>query len=483
MSFEGKYFIITGAAGAIAEPLIERLYSQKANLLLIDVKEDNYGNLTIFCNSIDETNKNSHFRFNIFNNKISFHYDSLDVYTANYTNKIVKIEYYNDTLYSIAGSYNSNNNNIVLIKQENENKIFTYLGDTANRDILFNAIFENNSIIINGLRNQVTSNDFFIRKYSLQGNLIEQNNFSIVSPNLFFKSSFGYTVINNTDKIYLFNDSLTNDSVFNVDYDNNISFPPKFSNGSLTLNDEIFLNATKKYWNGTINTEDDYTSTILYKYKNNELINLFEDTLLSNGSNSLSNGFYTIDAIDTNKIYFAFMNGDCPFVNFPLSNCYNDIIVYCADINGNLFWSKKVGGDAKYHIYKIIATIDNGLLIIAGRYHPNLTENENEDLYYIKFDMQGNIQNNFYTSNIEVINNKITIYPNPTKNYININYKDIQLTDDIKLFDKSGKEVKCKFKIENNVVQINLSFLAKGVYYIYLRDKNDVYHSKTIVLE
>ena len=40
MSFEGKYFIITGAAGAIAEPLIERLYSQKANLLLIDVKED-----------------------------------------------------------------------------------------------------------------------------------------------------------------------------------------------------------------------------------------------------------------------------------------------------------------------------------------------------------------------------------------------------------------------------------------------------------
>ena len=40
MSFEGKYFIITGAAGAIAEPLIERLFSQKANLLLIDVKED-----------------------------------------------------------------------------------------------------------------------------------------------------------------------------------------------------------------------------------------------------------------------------------------------------------------------------------------------------------------------------------------------------------------------------------------------------------
>ena len=40
MSFEGKNFIITGAAGAIAEPLIERLFSQNANLLLIDIKED-----------------------------------------------------------------------------------------------------------------------------------------------------------------------------------------------------------------------------------------------------------------------------------------------------------------------------------------------------------------------------------------------------------------------------------------------------------
>ena len=40
MSFEGKNFIITGAAGAIAERLIERLFSQNANLLLIDIKED-----------------------------------------------------------------------------------------------------------------------------------------------------------------------------------------------------------------------------------------------------------------------------------------------------------------------------------------------------------------------------------------------------------------------------------------------------------
>ena len=38
MSFEGKNFIITGAAGAIAEPLIERLFSHNANLLLIDIK-------------------------------------------------------------------------------------------------------------------------------------------------------------------------------------------------------------------------------------------------------------------------------------------------------------------------------------------------------------------------------------------------------------------------------------------------------------
>ena len=39
--FEDKNFIITGAAGAIAEPLINKLFEHKANLLLIDVKEEN----------------------------------------------------------------------------------------------------------------------------------------------------------------------------------------------------------------------------------------------------------------------------------------------------------------------------------------------------------------------------------------------------------------------------------------------------------
>ena len=39
--FEDKNFIITGAAGAIAEPLIKKLFEHNANLLLIDVKEEN----------------------------------------------------------------------------------------------------------------------------------------------------------------------------------------------------------------------------------------------------------------------------------------------------------------------------------------------------------------------------------------------------------------------------------------------------------
>ena len=44
--FENKNFIITGAAGAIAEPLIDKLYKKNANLLLIDIKEKKLAEIT-----------------------------------------------------------------------------------------------------------------------------------------------------------------------------------------------------------------------------------------------------------------------------------------------------------------------------------------------------------------------------------------------------------------------------------------------------
>ena len=51
MTFKGKNFIITGAAGAIAEPLIERLFQFKANMLLIDVKKEKLEKLKLKYNS------------------------------------------------------------------------------------------------------------------------------------------------------------------------------------------------------------------------------------------------------------------------------------------------------------------------------------------------------------------------------------------------------------------------------------------------
>ena len=51
MAFKGINFIITGAAGAIAEPLIERLFQLKANMLLIDVKKEKLEKIKLKYNS------------------------------------------------------------------------------------------------------------------------------------------------------------------------------------------------------------------------------------------------------------------------------------------------------------------------------------------------------------------------------------------------------------------------------------------------
>lgn len=74
------------------------------------------------------------------------------------------------------------------------------------------------------------------------------------------------------------------------------------------------------------------------------------------------------------------------------------------------------------------------------------------------------------------LNNNITIYPNPTKDILNI--RTDKLISNIKLFDNLGKEI---LNIDNPTNQINLSDIPKGMYIIKIKIEENLFVKKIIL--
>lgn len=67
-------------------------------------------------------------------------------------------------------------------------------------------------------------------------------------------------------------------------------------------------------------------------------------------------------------------------------------------------------------------------------------------------------------------NNKPYVFPNPFKNYLNINFKDLHLVDKIEIYENTGRLV---YWEENPGQVLNLSFLKSGTYiFKFYADKN-----------
>lgn len=74
----------------------------------------------------------------------------------------------------------------------------------------------------------------------------------------------------------------------------------------------------------------------------------------------------------------------------------------------------------------------------------------------------------------------ILIYPNPTTGVINIDRADTENNTIIQVFDASGRLLKTKILI-NNLSQLNLLNYPKGIYFIRIREENQVIMKKIIV--
>lgn len=80
------------------------------------------------------------------------------------------------------------------------------------------------------------------------------------------------------------------------------------------------------------------------------------------------------------------------------------------------------------------------------------------------------------TIDLENNNEKLLLFPNPTKGILNI--KTSQKTEQINIFDATGKQVR---SIQNTENKIDVSNLANGVYYIEILNSKGKFREKFVV--
>ena len=99
--------------------------------------------------------------------------------------------------------------------------------------------------------------------------------------------------------------------------------------------------------------------------------------------------------------------------------------------------------------------------------------------------VQQGYQQSFWNSLInsnEEFNVDITFYPNPTIDYVNFNFSNLESSDlNVLVFDYAGRVlITTKIDIKNYKTKLDLSSLPSGSYLIYLNTNKFNYHTKII---
>jgi hypothetical protein len=168
-------------------------------------------------------------------------------------------------------------------------------------------------------------------------------------------------------------------------------------------------------------------------------------------------GYYSnLDFVDSNKIFFAGTANQSIYTSFPTIQSY--ILVGRFDSSLQLTWKNYYGGDQYYGVCCLAAVSDGGLIIGATSYN-YLYQNHERDIYILKVDSNGIITGLNDLGYFK--NRRVTIYPNPGQNMINI---ETQSKNPIfSLFDLTGREI-IHQSIDIKQKIIYTGSLSKGIY-------------------
>lgn len=153
----------------------------------------------------------------------------------------------------------------------------------------------------------------------------------------------------------------------------------------------------------------------------------------------------------------------------------NDFWIIKLNSSGNMEWQKSLGGSAFEDAYSIKQTNDGGF-VLAG-----ITQSADGDVtgYHGNSDAWVVKLGAFLSTEESNIKNNITIYPNPAKDFVNIDNLPSEST--ISITDAAGRKISSKKYSEKNV-SINTSGLINGNYIIQVVNQGTTILSKKIII-
>jgi predicted enzyme related to lactoylglutathione lyase len=146
------------------------------------------------------------------------------------------------------------------------------------------------------------------------------------------------------------------------------------------------------------------------------------------------------------------------------------LLLIKTDETGNTLWTKYFSCD-KCEGYDAKQTLDGGYILLAER------NNDKREILLIKTDSDGNVVS---SSSERKSTPNINVYPSPFKDLLNVETNTLGYYI-IEFTSLNGKLV-LNTMIEGSTKQLDLSSFPKGVYFITIRSRDQVWTEKIIKL-
>lgn len=255
----------------------------------------------------------------------------------------------------------------------------------------------------------------------------------------------------------------------------NIYVTGSFASDSITFGDITLINASS----GLFGREDIF----IVKYDGDGNV-LWGKRI--GGHNKDEANSVTVDALGNIYITGSFTSDSIAFGDITLTNAgtggygQDDIFLAKYDANGNVLWATSIGNsfvneeDVSYSVTTNIL----GDIYLAGKF-------ESYNLFFGDIELINSGGTNVFVAKLENANGindidhsiSLNIYPNPSSN--NITIKTQQATE-IKFLNIQGQLIKT-VPAQDNITNIDISSLPKGLYILNVKTKNGVAIDKLII--
>jgi len=384
-------------------------------------------------------------------------------------NNVIRAE--NNEILFLCNALNENNLDIQLCLLRTDFNLniqsYDFYGSPDTEELIIDfCINNNNNIVLIGLDSyEAGEGGHLLWEIDFEGNSLTymmNDTLSLLIPSILQIPGTGRYHINDAGGVLIYSADFEYDTIIMLE--NADVFQDKPQRHKLIDNFHYIKTGMHFVLSGTLPPEDPWDMAFLILNDEYQI----ENTFLFGATDTLDYPGMA-DFIDTNRIFFSGIK-NC--ITLPPEDSW--LCLYITNLNGDTLQSRFYGGYGLYSPSTGLATSDGGYIIAARwfDFHNYVPPGPvDTDIIIMKVDENGLLTN--IPSQIPFEQTDVIVYPNPGKDYINIesSLKDLRF----KLFNVAGELVlKRNF---NSSIQLNTGYLSPGNYIYRITQNEDLIKS------